>query len=919
MPKTSFQFEISTVKPTAAVFVQPFLERPIARLLHRRGLSISKKLKAASYVIDGEGRAEAIKLSREKGIKYLRLIIDNSPSPHFENLNWRIIKTGTLIGPGISKNSPWSQLIISAIKNEPLVLPVLPQNKIHFLHPNDLAEAIWQALVLPGTSGKEFIIAGQTATPNELADFLHSLGQTTKGRQFFPELTPASFSPEQIESSYRQLQWRPKISWQKAIEETFHYFWKKRDSLTSARPLKIKTEIEKPAPLKKTKPPKKKEEVIIVEEEPKEDLEELKIKKIIADFGETAPLKKERVEPPTKGKRLNPTKILILTFTLAFLLEISVWLKPIIALGFGRHYLEQSFNQFKTQSWSESKVSAKKAKKCFERSEEFTKNHWLKTFLFGFDSDLAKLSEIGRKSAAAAETAIPLSENYLALIEAVLKDGNFDFAAGISKIANQQKEFNSQLSILEALLSSPWQNLPPRWRALPQQTKQKIKQLRLALNNSEKLLVHLPWLVGADSQRRTFLILLQNNMELRPTGGFIGSFALLSFEDGSLTNFEVKDVYIADGQLKGHVEPPKQIKEILGEEGWYLRDANWNPDFPRTAKNTEWFLKKELGREVDGVFAFNLEAAKKIIAAFGEVYLPDFNEKINANNLFERAEFWSEKEFFPGSTQKTAFLGLLGKQLFENIKAARPEEYLKIGRAILESLEEKEILVYTHQPQLTAVLHQLNWDGSIKKPLCHVDSCFSDYLFLVEANLGVNKANYFLRRSLDQSIKFNADGQIIHNLKINYENTAVSNAWPGGNYVNWLRIYLPPQSKIKEITIYNPLNPQEKTVVASNQREEEIKDGKEVIGFLVRVPIKQRRTVEIKFNQKTEIGGESFSYLLYWQKQPGCQSTPVSLLLSFPQGWQPIQVNPAASLVSGKLLFNQQLDQDLKFGVKFGK
>ena len=919
MSKASFQFEISTVKPTAAVFVEPFLEKTIVRLLHRRGLNISKKLKAVSYVVDSEGNAEAIKLSQEKRIKYLRLIIDNSPSPHFENLNWRIIKTGTLIGPEISKNSPWSQLIISAIKNEPLILPVLPKNKIYFLHPNDLAEAIWQVLVLPGTSGKEFTIAGQMTTADDLANFLQSLGQTTKGRQFFPELTPANFSPEQIESSCQQLQWQPKISWQKAIEETFHYFWKKRGSLTSVRPSKVKREIEKPVLPKKTKPPEEKEEVIIVEEKPKEDLEELKIKKIIADFGKTIPLKKEKIKPSTKRKGLSPTKILILTVALAFLLEISIWLKPIIALGFGWHHLKQSFSQLKMQSWSKSKTSAGKAKKCFEQSEELTKNHWSKAFLFCFNGDLAKLSEIGRKSAAAAETAIPLGENYLALIETILKDGNFDFATGISKIANQQKELSSQLSIIEALLSSSWQNLPPRWHALPQQANQKIKRLRLALNNSEKLLAHFPWLVGANNQRRTFLILLQNNMELRPTGGFIGSFALLSFEDGSLTNFEVKDVYLADGQLKGHVEPPKQIKEVLGEESWYLRDANWSPDFSKTAKNTEWFLKKELGREVDGVFGFNLEAAKKLIAAFGEIYLPDFNEKINANNLFERTEFWSEKEFFPGSTQKMAFLGLLGKQLFENIKAARPEEYLKIGRAVLESLEEKEILVYTHQPQLTATLHQLNWDGAIKKPLCHLDFCFSDYLFLVEANLGVNKANYFLRRSLEQSIKFQKDGQIIHNLKINYENTAVSDAWPGGNYVNWLRIYLPSQTKIEEIIIYDPLNPQEKTIVDPRQREEEIKNGKEIIGFLVRVPIKQRRTIEIKFNQKTEVGGESLGYLLYWQKQSGYQSTPVSLLVSFPQDWQPIQVDPAASLVSGKLLFNQQLDKDLKFGVEFGK
>jgi len=262
-------------------------------------------------------------------------------------------------------------------------------------------------------------------------------------------------------------------------------------------------------------------------------------------------------------------------------------------------------------------------------------------------------------------------------------------------------------------------------------------------------------------------------------------------------------------------------------------------------------------------------------------------------------------------------LGLLGKQLFEEIKNAETKEYLKIAQGLLDSLEEKEITIYVHNPSLASTLYQLNWDGSIKNPHCRLDHCFTDYLYLVEANLGVNKANYFLRRSLEQAVDFKENGQIVHQLKINYENTALSNDWPGGRYLNWLRVYLPQKTKIEEIVIYNPLNNQEREVVAPDKRKEEAKDGKRVIGFKVEVPIKQRRTVEIRFSQKQTPKDQKVGYFLYWQKQPGYKETPVSLLISFPEGWQPLQVNPAATLVSGKLLFNQQLDKDLNFGVEF--
>ena len=260
---------------------------------------------------------------------------------------------------------------------------------------------------------------------------------------------------------------------------------------------------------------------------------------------------------------------------------------------------------------------------------------------------------------------------------------------------------------------------------------------------------------------------------------------------------------------------------------------------------------------------------------------------------------------------------MLGKQLFEDIKIAETEEYLKVAQGLLDSLDEKEITVYVHNPPLASTLHQFNWDGSIRTPQCNLSQCFTDYLYLVEANLGVNKANYFLHRSLEQSIDLKEDGEISHQLKINYENTALSNDWPGGKYLNWLRVYLPRETKIEEIVIYNPLNNQERETVTSDDREEEIKEGKKIIGFKVEVPIKQRRTVEIRFSQKQETENKKIGYLLYWQKQPGYQETPVSLLISFPESWQPIQVNPAADLVSGKLLFNQQLTKDLNFGIEF--
>jgi len=910
------------------IFADHFLRKSIAKLFRKRGLSVksgsNQKLpKSVDYIVDCFGSRKAISLAQKQNTKYLQLMIGQHVSPPLEKINWRVVRTDFLVGPQMPTSSFLGQLISSAVKNKVLEFPGSSSEKIYPLQVNDLAEAVWQALVTPGTTEKEFLVLGQSVELGKLANFLQQLSQTTQGIHFSSKQSLPQYFSAQIQETNQQLNWQPKIDWQVAIEKAFRYFWKKIEP----EKITILTTPEIPAPtpvpiipkkVKKTKKKlrKEKEEETIIIEEPLEE----KVKKIISQFEEKPPLTKPKT-PPAEVKNKKPRQwqylLIFLLFGLAVVL--SVWLKPTVAIGLGSWQLKKTLTYLKSQSWAEAEISTRKAKNHFWQAENFLKNHRLSCLFLTAKKSLGQIAETGKRIAAASENAVPLAKNALILSEAILKDQDLDFNAQIQQIQTQQSQLSAELTLIEAFLKNSWHWLPLRWRHLPKEWAAKIENIRKPLAKGEKLLSNLPWIIGLDNQRRTFLVLLQNNMELRPTGGFIGSFALLTFEDGALTNFDVKDVYTADGQLKGHVEPPREIKEILGEANWYLRDSNWNPNFPKTAKSSEWFLKKELGREVDGTIGFNLEAAKKIISAFGEVYLPDFNEKIDANNLFERAEFWSENESFPGSDQKMAFLGLLGKQLFENIKAARPEEHLKITQAIMDSLEEKEILIFTHNSQLNKTLYQLNWDGSIRTPRCNLDNCFADYLYLVEANLGVNKANYFLRRTLEQAIEFKENGEIGHQLKINYENTAVSESWPGGKYLSWLRVYLPKQSKIEEIVAYDPLNAQNRKIIGVDKRKEEIADGKEVIGFQVKVPIRQRLTVEIRFSQQQNTNNDKLGYLLYWQKQSGYRETPVSLLVSFPENWQPLQVNPSASLVSGKLLFNQQLDKDLNFGVEFGK
>ena len=183
----------------------------------------------------------------------------------------------------------------------------------------------------------------------------------------------------------------------------------------------------------------------------------------------------------------------------------------------------------------------------------------------------------------------------------------------------------------------------------------------------KKFTSRLPEILGMESPKK-YIVLFQNNMELRPTGGFIGSFALMTLDKGRLTEMVVNDVYSADGQLKGHVDPPEPIRNYLNEGGWYLRDSNWDPDFVKTSSKIEWFLDKEIDITVDGVIAIDLYFIENLLKITGPIILPDFNKTIDSNNLYVTTQSEVQDEFFPGSIKKATFLVSLSKNLINELR-----------------------------------------------------------------------------------------------------------------------------------------------------------------------------------------------------------------------------------------------------------
>lgn len=363
----------------------------------------------------------------------------------------------------------------------------------------------------------------------------------------------------------------------------------------------------------------------------------------------------------------------------------------------------------------------------------------------------------------------------------------------------------------------------------------------------------------------TYLLLFQNNMELRPTGGFIGSVGFLTFSEGKMNEFKIMDVYTIDGQLKGHVEPPAAIRNYLAQPNWFLRDANFDPDFAKTSQQAEFFIDKTLGTKIDGVIGVNLNLMNDLLDAVGPVTLVDFNnEVISKDNLFIKSQLYIQNGFFEGSTLKKDFLTSLAFSLEKRFQE-EDVPWFKVFQVIKDSLDNKNILIYLKASDLQKEIEDLGWAGRIFAVNCitQADNCLPDYLHINEANLGVNKANYFVTKNTRIDKKINLNGQVITDVTLNFENQSLPQVLQGGTYTDYLRIFVPQgstllnasfnETEIDKASIETTTYPPDKTSFA----------------VLLKIPENSKNIFRLSYLLPDIIKEGISSYQFYLQKQGG--------------------------------------------------
>ncbi len=427
--------------------------------------------------------------------------------------------------------------------------------------------------------------------------------------------------------------------------------------------------------------------------------------------------------------------------------------------------------------------------------------------------------------------------------------------------------------------------------------KRQASIVRQGVETANHLLGLYPHVAGV-REGQEYLVLFQNSMELRPTGGFIGSLMAVRLVDGVIGEMKIEDVYVVDGQLRGHVDPPQAIRELLGQEHWYLRDSNWDPDFSESGRMAAWFYKKETDRDTSGVIGISLPLILRLLRFTGPIELVDYGDRISADNFFAKSVVYTNKDFFPGSTQKKDFLGSLATALLDRITHLKEDESIQLLRELMSGLASRDIQLYFQDQNLQALVTRYGWSGSLPtaETVCQGDGarCYPDFVSVVEANLGVNKANYFVSRNVLDTVSISAAGDVSRQLVLSYKNDAAVDAGiTGGLYKVYTRVYLPNDARRIQVQVDNFTLPfrdtRKKEPSPLPYAELSAVSGESVaVGVAFEVQPQAERAIDVTYERGRPLFSEErdSTYRLFIRRQAGFMNTSWRTVLRYPIFWK---------------------------------
>lgn len=346
-------------------------------------------------------------------------------------------------------------------------------------------------------------------------------------------------------------------------------------------------------------------------------------------------------------------------------------------------------------------------------------------------------------------------------------------------------------------------------RASITQGKELVAGANKALTDFRPIIEKIPEIAGANQNRKKYLVLFQNDNELRPTGGFLTAYAVIFIEDGKVTQEKSDDIYELDKKFSERIEIPEALgKYLTTEKYWNLRDMNTSPDFKISMEQFFEHYQNVRGEpdNIDGIIAVDTELLTAIMEAIGPVEVPGYGTFTAENDprcdcpkiIYVLSEIITKPTPYHREDRK-GILGPLMSALLHKIYSSPRTFMADLFRVGLESIEGRHLQAYLFEDQAQQAIEAVNAGGRME-----LDPNAQDFLAIVNANLGGAKSNLFVNYDVMQEVSAPENGQITKTVTITYKNSRAAdncNLEAGLLCLNstlrdWTRLYLPKGSKL---------------------------------------------------------------------------------------------------------------------------
>jgi hypothetical protein len=466
-----------------------------------------------------------------------------------------------------------------------------------------------------------------------------------------------------------------------------------------------------------------------------------------------------------------------------------------------------------------------------------------------------------------------------------------------------------------------------------------LPKVKVLIDNALPMLHIIPKIAGFE-QPKAYLFLLQNNSELRPTGGFIGTYGILKLQDGDIKEFDTDNVYNLDRSTQHVIKEPSPwpIEKYLEQKDWALRDINWAPDFPTTVlkalemydkenqviidiKNSGKKIIGEKGVEITDVIPYqkNLDGVIAMDSGILGSLLKMTGPIVAGNMVFSEDNYQDQLELMVGKLYQELNIPIserkgIIKQLADQIKVKLMDVPLsqmpEVVDVALGALTQKQVMIYSKDAEIQKLILERGWGGEIKET-------DGDYVFAVDSNLAALKTDQYVKRAIKHSI-FWRNGDLIGRTEITYKNNAEF-TWKSTRLRSYTRVYVPLGSELISSSGAMENDKVKDPQLQPGQVEAGEESGKTYFGAFISIEPKETGVLAFEYKLPSRIKDQLNlgSYDLMVQKQPGVLPD-LTLDLKFGKNIKSADPGePENEWFNSSYNYSTVLDGDLEFEVKF--